>query len=71
MRGKRKEGKPLPDTQDMKLWREEFNQMSVEEHHNKLKALGLSDEDVEEFDEGLKELDEEPKETLPPKKKGK
>ena len=71
MRGKKKEGKPLPDTQDMKIWREEFDEMSLEEHHNKLKALGLSDEDVKEFDEDLKELDEGPKGTSPPKKKGK
>ncbi|KKW30888.1 MAG: hypothetical protein UY74_C0030G0026, partial [Candidatus Kaiserbacteria bacterium GW2011_GWC2_52_8b] len=46
MRGKKKEGRPLPDTQDMKLWRREFEEMSLDEHHNKLKSLGLSDEDL-------------------------
>ena len=54
----------MPDTQDMKLWREEFEEMSLDEHHTKLKALGLSDEDLKEFDEDLKGA-------LPPKKKGK
>lgn len=54
MRGKKKEGRPLPDTQDMKLWRREFEEMSLDEHHNKLKSLGLSDEDLREFDEDFK-----------------
>ncbi|PIN85518.1 MAG: hypothetical protein COV47_01720 [Candidatus Diapherotrites archaeon CG11_big_fil_rev_8_21_14_0_20_37_9] len=47
---KKKEGKPLPDTQDMKIWREEFDAMDITEHNNKLKSLGLDDEDIEEFD---------------------
>jgi len=38
MRGKKKEGRPL----------------SLDEHHNKLKSLGLSDEDLREFDEDFK-----------------
>ena len=54
MRGKKKEGRPLPETQDMKLWRREFDEMGLDEHHNKLKSLGLSDEDLREFDEDFK-----------------
>jgi hypothetical protein len=54
MRGKKKDGRPLPETPDMKIWREEFDEMGLEEHHNKLKALGLSDEDIKEFDEDFK-----------------
>ena len=78
MRAKKKEGRPLPDTPDMKIWREEFDEMGLEEHHNKLKALGLSDEDIKEFDEDLKETndedlketnDEDLKETISQKKK--
>ena len=44
----------MPDTPDMKIWREEFDAMSLEEHHNKLKALGLGEEDLKEFDEDFK-----------------
>ena len=29
--GKRKEGRPLKDTQEMKMWREEYDQMPIEE----------------------------------------
>ncbi len=55
MKAKRKEGKPLPDTPNMKMWREEYEQMSAEEHRAKLAVLGLSDEDFSEFKEVLKE----------------
>ena len=62
MRAKKKEGRPLPETTDMKIWREEFDQMSLDDHHSKLKALGLGEDDIREFDEELKE-------TMPQKKK--
>jgi len=55
MKAKRKEGKPLSDTPTMKMWREEYEQMSEEEHKSKLAALGLGDEDFSEFKEVLKE----------------
>ncbi|MDD3083511.1 MAG: hypothetical protein PHP82_00625 [Candidatus ainarchaeum sp.] len=45
------EGKKLPDTPDMKAWREEFEAMSKEEHLAKLKALGLDDDELAEFEE--------------------
>ncbi len=45
------EGKKLPDTPDMQAWREEFEAMSKEEHLAKLKALGLDDEELAEFEE--------------------
>lgn len=45
------EGKKLPDTPDMKAWREEFDAMTKEEHLAKLKALGLDDEELAEFEE--------------------
>lgn len=61
MARKKKDGKPLPDTQDMKIWREEFEQMTPEEHHNVLKNLGLDEEDIEEFDEDFGYKDEKKK----------
>ncbi|MEM4326801.1 MAG: hypothetical protein QXZ13_01365 [Candidatus Diapherotrites archaeon] len=51
---KRGEGRPLPDTEDMKIWREEFNQMSLEDHDRILKNLGLDEEDIKEFNEAAK-----------------
>ena len=51
---KKAEGRPLPDTPDMKAWREEFSQMSLEDHDNVLKNLGLDKEDIEEFNETVK-----------------
>lgn len=53
-RGKVKEGKPLPDTPEMKLWREEFESMSLTEHDKKLERLGLDKEDIEEFNKEFK-----------------
>ena len=46
---RKKEGRPLPDTPDMKMWREEFNPMTPEDHGLVLKNLGLDEEDIEEF----------------------
>lgn len=51
---KRGEGRPLPDTEDMKIWREEFNQMTLEDHDRILKNLGLDEEDIKEFNEAAK-----------------
>jgi len=45
------EGVKLPESADMVAWREEFEQMSKEEHLAKLRALGLDDEELEEFKE--------------------
>ena len=53
MRSKKKEGRPLGETAEMKAWREEYQGMSLEEHRAKLKELGLSDEDFGEFKEVL------------------
>jgi hypothetical protein len=55
LRAKRKEGKPIPEKPEDKIWKEEFNKMTLEEHNKKLKALGLDDEDIEEFDEVFEE----------------
>ena len=52
---KRKEGRPLPETSQMKLWREEFEKMSLEEHGKKLKQLGLDEEEIKEFNEEFKQ----------------
>ncbi|MFH1586724.1 MAG: hypothetical protein ABID38_02615 [Candidatus Diapherotrites archaeon] len=49
--GRKKEGRPLPEKPEDKIWREEFDQMTVEDHNEKLKGLGLEEEDIEEFDE--------------------
>jgi hypothetical protein len=56
------EGAKMKDTADMIAWREEFEQMDTEEHLLKLKALGLTDEELEEFkemEEGKVPLEEE------------
>ena len=56
MKSKRiREGKPLPDTSQMKVWRDEYNALSEEEHREKLMSLGLADDDFKEFREALKE----------------
>lgn len=55
MRKKLGEGRLLPDTPDMKAWRKEFEKMSLSEHDNKLRQLGLGDEEIEEFNESFKE----------------
>jgi len=48
---KKKEGRPLPPKPEDKIWLEEFNEMTAEDHRLKLKQLGLDDEDINEFDE--------------------
>ena len=53
MQSRKKEGKPLRDTADMKMWREEFSEMGVEQHDKILKNLGLDEEDIEEFNENF------------------
>ena len=77
---KKAEGKPIPETVDMKMWREEFKEMKIEDHQKVLKSLGLDEEDIEEFKEaekGGKKLEdilgvgEEDGEEKPPEKKGK
>lgn len=49
MRSKRKEGHPLAETADMKAWKKEFEKLSLSDHEEKLRSLGLDDEDLEEF----------------------
>jgi hypothetical protein len=45
------EGASLPESADMRAWREEFEQMGEEEHLKKLAELGLSEDELEEFKE--------------------
>jgi len=45
------EGAKLPETADMKAWREEFDEMDTATHLAKLKEMGLDDEELEEFKE--------------------
>lgn len=45
----------------MKAWREEFSQMSLEDHDKVLKHLGLDEGDIEEFniaEKGGKKLED-------------
>ena len=56
---KKKEGKPLPMTEDMKIWQEDFNKLTLEEHDKILKNLGLDEEDIKDFNEDFEE--EKPK----------
>jgi hypothetical protein len=51
LRKQKKEGKPIPEKPEDKIWREEFEGMTAAQHHQKLKEMGLEDEDVAEFDE--------------------
>ena len=58
---KRSEGGPLPETADMKMWREEFGEMKLEDHNRVLKNLGLDEDDIEEFnavEKGGKKLED-------------
>lgn len=55
MRSLKKEGKPLPETEEMKIWKEEYGEMPLEEHHKRLQQLGLGVEDLAEFDKALQE----------------
>ncbi len=48
---RKKEGHKLSDTKDMEIWRDEFKEMTLEQHDEKLKALGLDDDEIEEFNE--------------------
>ncbi len=52
---KKREGKPLPEKPEDKIWREEFNKLTLDDHNAKLRSLGLDDEDIEEFDEVFQE----------------
>lgn len=49
MISRRKEGHPLKDTADMQAWRKEFDKLSLGDHEEKLRSLGLDEEDIEEF----------------------
>src|SRR3989344_6804886 len=75
---RKKEGRPLAETADMKVWREEFNEMSLEDHDKVLKNLGLDAEDIQEFNDSVQgkrpkawEETEEPQEEVQPQKKPK
>lgn len=46
-----REGRPLPETEEMKAWRRQYMNMSFEEHAAKLRELGLSEEEIAEFKE--------------------
>lgn len=46
---RRLEGRQLKDTADMQAWRKEFEQLSISDHEEKLRSLGLDDQDIEEF----------------------
>jgi hypothetical protein len=45
------EGAKLPESAEMKAWREEFEGLKTEDHIKKLAALGLDEEELEEFKE--------------------
>ena len=50
-RARMREGRPLPETEEMKAWRKQYMEMSFEEHAAKLRELGLSEEEIAEFKE--------------------
>ena len=45
------DGAKMKETADMVAWRKEFEKMKTSDHAEKLAALGLDDEDIEEFKE--------------------
>jgi hypothetical protein len=48
---KPKDGEKLPETPDMVAWRKEFDTLDLDAHKAKLKALGLDEEELAEFEE--------------------
>ena len=44
-------GAKMKETADMIAWRKEFEKMKTEDHLDKLKELGLDDDDLDEFKE--------------------
>lgn len=51
---KKREGKLLPKTPEMVAWEKEFQKMSLEDHEEKLRSLGLAEEDIAEFNDAFK-----------------
>ncbi|MEM4662484.1 MAG: hypothetical protein QXM75_00470 [Candidatus Diapherotrites archaeon] len=49
--GRLREGRPLPDTEEMKIWRKNYENMTFEDHEEKLRSLGFDDQDLAEFKE--------------------
>lgn len=49
MAKKKGRGRPLPDTPAMKAWREEYENMTLEDHLRRLRGLGLDEEDLHAF----------------------
>jgi hypothetical protein len=45
------EGEKMPLTADMIAWKKEFDEMDLDAHKAKLKALGLDDDELAEFEE--------------------
>ncbi len=45
----KKKGKPLQNTKNMQVWRNEFEKLDIKDHVQKLSALGLDNDDLEEF----------------------
>ncbi|MDO8634434.1 MAG: hypothetical protein Q7K34_04050 [archaeon] len=46
---KKHEGRALPKTPELVAWEKEFQKMSLVEHVEKLRGLGLTEEDLSEF----------------------
>ncbi|MCX8158399.1 MAG: hypothetical protein N3D73_01915 [Candidatus Diapherotrites archaeon] len=61
MKRRIREGHPLEDTEEMKLWRKQFEKMTLKEHDEKLRQLGLEEEDIEEFNREFSDLDKKRK----------
>lgn len=56
------EGAKMKETADMVAWRKEFEKMKTSDHLDKLKELGLDDEDLNEFEameKGGKSIEDE------------
>ena len=51
---KKREGKILEKTPEMVAWEKEFQKLSIEDHDEKLRSLGLAEEDIAEFNDSFK-----------------
>ncbi len=65
------EGTHIKMTADFEIWKKDFDKMTLKDHENKLKELGLDEEDIKEFDEDFQESHLQDKPVLNENKKKK
>lgn len=53
--GRKNEGRSVPEKPEDKIWRGEFEKLTLADHDNKLAQLGLNAGDIEEFNEKFRD----------------